>query len=243
MFKPGKIAESNLDFESRLPCVLMLDTSQSMKDSGAIRELNKGIVTFIDSLKDEPVASRRVEVAIVTFGNGDVQLQQDFTCAADLQPPTLEAGGNTPLGKALNKSLDLVEDRLKKHKKDNRNYYRPWLVIMTDGEPTDSWESSAKRASRQEESKNLICFPIGVGDEIKVDTLNQISPRGGIKLKGYNFSDCFLWLSASLHTVSQSSQKYQHLVSLEPPANWDEDWSKKESQDQESDSKDWTSMN
>jgi uncharacterized protein YegL len=47
--------------------------------------------------------------------------------------------------------------------------------------------------------------------------LAQIVERPPRKLKGLNFIDMFIWLSASMHAVAQSSP-YEQLVL--PPPHW-----------------------
>ena len=61
----------------RCACVLLLDTSWSM-DGPSILALSAGVGAFKKALEDDPVASLRVETAIVSF-NSDVRLLQDFT--------------------------------------------------------------------------------------------------------------------------------------------------------------------
>jgi hypothetical protein len=63
----------------RCPCVLLLDTSGSMQGS-PIDALNQGLLTFKDDLIKDPLASRRVEVAVVTFDSA-VKVIQDFVTA------------------------------------------------------------------------------------------------------------------------------------------------------------------
>jgi uncharacterized protein YegL len=53
--------------EPRCPCLLLLDTSQSMQGA-PITELNRGLITFKEELAKDPLAMKRVEVAVVTFG-------------------------------------------------------------------------------------------------------------------------------------------------------------------------------
>ncbi len=53
--------------EPRCPVVLVLDTSGSMAGA-AIQELNEGLRAFSEALKNDRLASLRVEVAMVTFG-------------------------------------------------------------------------------------------------------------------------------------------------------------------------------
>src|SRR5262245_40100201 len=77
--------------EPRCPCVLLLDTSKSMSGR-RIQALNEGLLAFRDDLLKDPVARRRVEIAIVTFGT-EVSVFQEFVTVDDFPHPILEAGG------------------------------------------------------------------------------------------------------------------------------------------------------
>src|SRR5579871_4284817 len=96
--------------EPRCPCVLLLDTSGSMSGK-PIAALNEGLRLFQQDIQQDPLASRRTEIAIVTFGDGGVQTRQEFVTAGQFEAPTLDAGGDTPMGSAINRALDLVRVR------------------------------------------------------------------------------------------------------------------------------------
>jgi Mg-chelatase subunit ChlD len=51
--------------EPRCPCILLLDTSGSMKGEPMV-QLNEGLVTFKDELLADAIAQKRVEVALIT---------------------------------------------------------------------------------------------------------------------------------------------------------------------------------
>src|ERR1043166_9738593 len=119
--------------EPRCPCVLLLDTSGSMKGE-AIEALNEGIRAFLLSVVKDPLASSRVEVAVVTFDN-EVKVLQDFVTVDQFEPPTLAASGQTKMGSAIIKALDMIQDRKATYKANGVAYYRPWVFMITDGEP------------------------------------------------------------------------------------------------------------
>jgi uncharacterized protein YegL len=66
-------------------------------------------------------ATLSVETAIITFGNGGVKTVQDFVGIDQFTPPTLTAGDLTPMGKAIEFTLDLVEDRKAIYRNNGRN--------------------------------------------------------------------------------------------------------------------------
>ena len=51
----------------RCPCLLLLDVSASMAGQ-PIQELNSGLILLKDELSADPLASRRVQIGLVTFG-------------------------------------------------------------------------------------------------------------------------------------------------------------------------------
>ncbi len=218
--------------EPRCPVVLLLDTSGSMKGQ-RIEQLNQAIQTFNRELKADPLASLRVEVSIVTFGgavrvmdgsgeNETVPFQADkaFVTVDQFKPPTLKAGGGTPMGEAVKKALDLLRERKEIYKKNDADYFRPWVFLITDGKPTDQWKSAAEQARGEDGRKGLLFFGIGV-EGADMTKLAMFSPesRPPLKLKGLAFNELFQWLSKSLSAVAHSQIGEQ--VPL-PPVGWAE---------------------
>lgn len=188
--------------EPRSPCVLVLDSSYSMSGD-PIAQLNDGLQAFEADLQSDPLASRRVEVAVLSFG-GTVDLVQDFTIASDYTASKLSASGDTPMGQAIDRALDMVEDRKSSYKKANLNYFRPWVFLLTDGAPTDEWQAAADRLEKEEERGAVLFFAVGV-DRADFDLLARISrKRPPVKMRETRFREMFLWLSRSQKQVSGS---------------------------------------
>ena len=204
--------------EPRCPCVLLIDTSGSM-EGPAINALNEGLRTFKDDLIKNSLASRRVEVAVITF-DCDVNIVQDFVTADQFEPPMLIAEGLTHIGTAIQTALDLLQVRKSQYRTNGIAYYRPWVFMITDGEPQgepDGFiEQMTQRLRQDEENKRVAFFTVGV-ENANMERLSEIAVRQPIKLKGLNFTELFLWLSASISAVSQS--KVDEQVAL-PPIGW-----------------------
>jgi uncharacterized protein YegL len=200
--------------ENRCPCILVLDTSGSMSGE-PINELNSGLQQFARELAADSLASKRVECAIVTFGDS-VELACDFVTADRFVAPILSASGATPMGEAINMALDKIAERKQTYKQNGISYFRPWLLLMSDGEPTDAsiWPTAAVRAKQEQTKKSLILHSIGVGSA-NLARLGEFSVSPAMRLQGLKFSEFFRWLSASLGARSRSQPG--QAISLEDP--------------------------
>lgn len=188
--------------EPRCPCILLLDTSGSMYGQ-SIDELNTAIKGFKDNLMADDLTRKRVEVAIITFGE-DVRVSTEFQTADNFQPPTFMPNGATPMGEAIEKAIQLLTIRKAQIRSQGIQLYRPWIVLVTDGAPTDSWRNAAELVRKGEKSKHFVFFPIGVTGYNK-EILAEISIREPVRLaSATNFKDFFKWLSDSLSDVSKS---------------------------------------
>lgn len=203
--------------EPRCPVVLLLDTSSSMSGA-AISELNAGLQAFSQEVKADALASLRIEIAIVTFG-GSVDVVQPFTAMHAFNPPTLSTRGGTPMGQAVRDGLQMIRDRKETYKQNAIDYYRPWIFLITDGEPTDAgWETAAQEARDEEANKRVLFFAVGV-EGANMQTLARFSDkRAPVRLKGLAFRELFQWLSKSMSTVSRS--RMGDTVELPPPSGW-----------------------
>lgn len=202
--------------ENRCPVLLLLDTSGSMAGN-PIAELNRGLVSFKEDVLNDEQASLSVDLALVTFG-GTVKKIQDFVGMEKFEPPVLKTDGYTPIGAAIEYALDLVEERKKAYKASAIQYYRPWIFMITDGAPTDSWEMAAKKMQQAELENRVLFFAVAV-QGADMTKLKQISSpeRPPILLNGLDFRSLFLWLSSSMKRVS--SGKIGDSIAL-PPVGW-----------------------
>ena len=211
---PFENAEFVENPEPRCPCVLLLDTSSSMKGS-PIKELNEGLKHFKQELLEDELAAKRVEVAIVAFG--PVRVESEFQTPEFFAAPELEARGDTPMGEAVQQAIEMVRERKETYKANGINYYRPWVFLVTDGAPTDEWEHGARLVKEGESDGSLAFFAVGV-EGANMDVLEKMGSRQPLMLDGLRFRDLFAWLSKSLQMVSHSQLGTE--VELPSPQGW-----------------------
>ena len=191
----------------------------------AIDELNDGIKTFYEELRDDETARYSAEICVVTFGGTAPKLIVDFASLEHQEKiPILGANGDTPMGEAVNLALDCLERRKKEYQDKGVDYYQPWLVLMTDGAPNGSEDELNRAISRTVNlinSKKLTIFPIGIGTAADMVTLGKFSPkRTPLRLKDTKFNVFFQWLSKSVSRVSASIPGQS--VPLESTQGWSE---------------------
>lgn len=146
-----------------LPVVLMLDVSGSMNEiiSGSyertgqtvvedgrtweivkggvsrINVLNQAVKEMIDAFAREEQLEHEILVSIVTFGDS-VRAHLAPTKASRVAFQPLTAAGETPLGEAISTAKRWIEDK----ESTPSRAYRPVVVLVSDGRPTDLWEES-----------------------------------------------------------------------------------------------------
>ena len=189
--------------------VLVLDTSGSMSGD-KIRQLNEGVKFFVNDVSSDDLARKRVDLAVVSFG-GDVELKHDFSGVEDFEASKLNADGGTPMGEAILKAIDMVANRKAAYRDKGTDYFRPWIFLVTDGEPTDMkegdelWGRATSAIKEGERQREFLFFTVAV-EPADIDTLRKIAPpeRPPLQLRPGRFKEMFLWLSKSQQRVSAS---------------------------------------
>ena len=187
--------------------------------------LNEGVKLFFNELFNDEVAKYSAEISVIAFA-GTAETIMDFESLSRVHFIELSemAQDGTNIGDGVKLALKLLENRKKEYQDAGVDYFQPWLVLMTDGKPTeDNYKDIAQDVKKLVLDKRLTVFPIGVGDGADMQVLALFSPkRPPLKLKGLRFKEFFEWLSKSVAATSQSTPGENIILDTEGIQGWGE---------------------
>src|SRR5690349_17570475 len=107
---------------------------------GKLEVLNDSVKSLIASLAGLSVPGASAQVAVIRFSGSDAVLHHPLIAADEVEWSPLHVAGRTPLGAALRLARQLVDDRTVVPPRS----FRPSLVLVTDGLPTDEWQAGLR---------------------------------------------------------------------------------------------------
>lgn len=200
----------------RLPVYLLLDCSGSMGGE-PIEAMRQGMRSLVSDLRGDPQALETAYLSVITFSSSAQQVCP-LTELLSFQEPNLVAGGSTALGDALKLLERCLDSEVRKSSQSQKGDYKPLVFLMTDGQPTDSWEQAADRI-KQKKVGNVIACAAGPGADAQLlkritEIVVQLDNLQTDELKAF-----FKWVSSSVKFTSQSVTQVaaDSPVSLPPP--------------------------
>src|SRR5919206_1842735 len=160
----GELATRPLHF------IWLADCSGSMGSDGKIQALNTAIreaVPHMQRVADEN-PNAHVLVRAVKFASGAQWHISQETPVADFKWADLKAGGHTDMGKALG----LVAEQLKMPPMSERAL-PPVLVLVSDGQPTDDFESGLRALMNEPWGKKAVRIAISIGRDADPEVLQR----------------------------------------------------------------------
>ena len=142
-----------------LPVILLLDTSGSMYGD-KISSLNDAVRKMLGTFTKEESQANEFLVSVITFG-GTASLGHAPTPASETRVRQPECRRWHPAGRGDRRGQ--VADR--GPGADARRAYRPLVVLVSDGVPTDSWESKLDQFIQDGRSAKCDRMALGIGRE------------------------------------------------------------------------------
>ncbi len=168
----------NVRLASRpLHFIYLCDCSGSMAAQGKMQALNQAIRQSLPGMvrvaRDNPEA--RVLVRAVRFADRAHWHIAEPTPVEQLQWHDLQAGGVTAMGEAL----ELVAAQLASPPMEERAL-PPVLVLISDGQPTDDFDTGLAQLLRQPWAQKAVRLAIALGHDADLEVLQQfIGPDAG----------------------------------------------------------------
>lgn len=202
---------SILNSEMKCLCVLLLDVSGSMKlcinslneaIESFIRDLSKGINGFNEYSKD------CIELSIIQFDKDVKVLLPPSSINRKTKIPILKVRGlTTNTFAALDTAFEIIEKRKEIYRQFGISYYRPWIILLTDGNPnplsTDILNKYAKSIANDISSQKYMLTAIGIGENIDKEILSKLSAGNYSMIQRGGFSKFFQFLSASINAIDK----------------------------------------
>jgi len=202
----------------RLPVYLLLDTSGSMSGE-PIEAVKNGVQIMISSLRQNPQAIETAFLSVITFDSVAQQIIP-LTDLASFQMVDIRATGVTALGEALKLVAHKIDTEVQKTTTEQKGDWKPLVFIMTDGIPTDDWQSGLNEFKKSKVAFTVACAAGGGADTniLKQITENVVSLDTADSASIGKF---FQWVTASIGVsstkVEDSGKEVTGLNELPPP--------------------------
>lgn len=124
----------------RWPIYVLLDCSESTSQNDA-EELRNCLRKTISNLRNDPYALELVHISLISFGDEarvEIPLTELHEVNMDIRFDSL--GKGRILGEAMKMAAEDAGSQVRKASPEVKVYYRPSLLVLLGGEPTDDWK-------------------------------------------------------------------------------------------------------
>ena len=143
-----------------LPVIILADVSGSMLENNNIGALNAALKDFLSTLSQESRLNAEIHVSIITFGGSKAEVHVPLTPAWQInQTNDLVALGGTPMGGAFELAVEMIENK----EIIPSRAYKPTIVLISDGIPTDNWESSFNKLKNSDRAQKASRMAMAIG--------------------------------------------------------------------------------
>jgi uncharacterized protein YegL len=220
-------ASANVSVEERysvFPFYICLDVSASM--AGApIESVNQQMPRLRASVGEDPAVAEIIRLGVVTFS--DVAKSVLPLCDLSLVEavPEVAAQGRTSYAAVFDHLRQVIEEDYLKSRSGGDRWYRPAVIFISDGRPTDDserWRAALARLTDPawKRRPNILAFGFGEADaEVLAAVTSNRPDRAFIAAEGADPAKIVPELLTGLiqSIVSSSASVYEGSAQLVPP--------------------------
>ncbi len=192
-----------------LPVIILADVSGSMAEGNKIKMLNTALKEMLDTFGSQNEIRADIFFAMITFGGNGATLHTDFGSARLVKWTELNAAGGTPMGSAFNMLREMLEDQQKIPSRS----YRPTIVLVSDGAPTDNWQAPLQQLKSSPRASKAFRFAMGIGSDADTTMLQAFldnpEQRVFTASDARDISKFFRFVTMSVTTRSRSQDPNQ----------------------------------
>ena len=219
----SKLKEFTASSARPLPVIVLADVSGSMSANGKIDALNDAVSEMIATFAEEDDTRAEIHVSVIAFGGGGASIHKPLRPARETRWEPMSASGRTPMGEAFELARTMVEDR------DTvpSRAYRPTLVLVSDGVPTDDWRAPLATLLTSERASKATRFAMGIGADADRETLTAFLANNEGRVfeahEAREIKNFFRWVTMSV-TQRTRSVNPNSVVVVDPMALDDYDF-------------------
>lgn len=195
----------------RLPVYMLIDCSSSM-NGDAIEAVYQGFRNLTSKLSNDPNTCDIVWFSIIAYDSVPRQLFP-LSPIGNYRGISLDIGGSSNLGRALRFLSDCIAKEVRKQTKERKGDWKPLVFLMSDGKPSDDWESVKKDIAT---NMNLVACAVGADADIA--SMKKLTEMV-VMLKDMTqetFDQFIDFLSSTMTTASQRSEGRSDKLMIEP---------------------------
>lgn len=189
-----------------LPVIILADVSGSMGENGKIEALNNAMKEMISTFAKESRLRAEIQIGLITFG-GKAEMHLPLVATHSVSGfADLKAEGVTPMGAAFDLARQLLEDK----DRIPSRAYRPVLILLSDGLPTDDWEVPFKALCESDRAHKATRLAMAIGPDADEAMLKDFANDAEAPIfKAHNVRDIHRFfravtMSITTRTTSQT---------------------------------------
>jgi uncharacterized protein YegL len=164
-----------------------------------IEAVKNGVQLMVSKLRLNPQAMETAFLSVITFDSSAKQIIP-LTDLSSFQMVDIKASGLTALGDALKEVCKCIDNEVTKTTADTKGDWKPLVFILTDGVPTDNWQSGLTEFKKRKTAFTVAC---AAGSGADTTVLKQITDNVlRMDTDMDSIEKFFAWVTASIGVSS-----------------------------------------